>query len=104
MTVSRTLPSRRGAWWRAPIFATLAGSVLDTMVFFSVAFSAALSFVHPATDVAWANEALPLLGRGPVVPLWVSLAAADFGVKLAIAVVALIPFRLIVARVVARPA
>ena len=95
---------RRGAWWRAPIFATLAGSVLDTMVFFSVAFSAALSFVHPATDVAWANEALPLLGRGPVVPLWVSLAAADFGVKLAIAVVALIPFRLIVARVIARPA
>lgn len=95
---------RRGAWWRAPIFATLAGSVLDTMVFFSVAFSAALSFVHPATDVAWANEALPLLGRGPVVPLWVSLAAADFGVKLAIAVVALIPFRLIVARVMARPA
>ena len=95
---------RRGAWWRAPIFATLAGSVLDTMVFFSVAFSAALSFIHPATDVAWANEALPLLGRGPVVPLWVSLAAADFGVKLAIAVVALIPFRLIVARVMARPA
>ena len=95
---------RRGAWWRAPIFATLAGSVLDTTVFFSVAFSAALSFVHPATDVAWANEALPLLGRGPVVPLWVSLAAADFGVKLAIAVVALIPFRLIVARIIARPA
>jgi len=95
---------RRGAWWQAPIFATLAGSVLDTTVFFSVAFSAALSFLHPATDVAWANEALPLLGRGPVVPLWVSLAAADFGVKLAIAVVALIPFRLIVARVMARPA
>ena len=95
---------RRGAWWRAPIFATLAGSVLDTTLFFSVAFSAALSFLYPATDVAWANEALPLLGRGPVVPLWVSLAAADFGVKLAIAVVALIPFRLIVARVMARPA
>ncbi len=95
---------RRGAWWRAPIFATLAGSVLDTMVFFSVAFSAAFGFIHPATDVAWANEALPLLGRGPVVPLWVSLATADFGVKLAIAVVALIPFRLIVARVMARPA
>ncbi|MBL9059737.1 MAG: queuosine precursor transporter [Mangrovicoccus sp.] len=94
---------RRGAWWRAPIFATLAGSVLDTTVFFSVAFSAALAFLHPATDVAWANEALPLLGQGPVVPLWVSLAVADFGVKLAIAVVALIPFRLIVARAMARP-
>lgn len=95
---------RRGAWWRAPIVATLAGSVLDTTVFFSVAFSAALAFLHPATDVAWANEALPLLGQGPVAPLWVSLAVADFGVKLAIAVVALIPFRLIVARAMARPA
>ena len=95
---------RRGAWWRAPILATLAGSVLDTTVFFSVAFSAALAFLHPATDVAWANEALPLLGQGPVAPLWVSLAVADFGVKLAIAVVALIPFRLIVARAMARPA
>ena len=95
---------RRGVWWRAPILATLAGSVLDTTVFFSVAFSAALVFLHPATDVAWANEALPLLGQGPVAPLWVSLAVADFGVKLAIAVVALIPFRLIVARAMARPA
>ena len=36
---------------------------------------------------------LPLLGRGPVAPLWVSLAVADFGVKLAIAVLALAPFR-----------
>lgn len=95
---------RRGVWWRAPILATLAGSVLDTTVFFSVAFSAALVFLHPATDVAWANEALPLLGQGPVAPLWVSLAVADFGVKLAIAVVALIPFRLIVARAMARSA
>ncbi len=94
---------RRGAWWRAPILATLAGSVLDTTVFFSVAFSATLAFIHPATDVAWANAALPLLGQGPVVPLWVSLAVADFGVKLAIAVVALIPFRLIVARAMTRP-
>ena len=42
---------------------------------------------------AWANEAVPLLGRGPVAPLWVSLAVADFSVKLAIAVLALAPFR-----------
>ena len=36
-----------------------------------------------AVDVGWANEAVPLLGRGPVAPLWVSLAVADFLVKLA---------------------
>jgi uncharacterized PurR-regulated membrane protein YhhQ (DUF165 family) len=36
---------------------------------------------------------VPVLGRGPVAPLWVSLATADFLVKLAIAVFALAPFR-----------
>ncbi len=45
---------------------------------------------------SWANEALPLLGLGPMVPLWVSLAVADWSVKLALALVALIPFRVIV--------
>lgn len=88
---------RAGSWWRAPAVSTIAGSTLDTAVFFSVAFSAALAVIHPATDVAWANETLPLLGRGPVVPLWVSLAAADWSVKLAIAVFALIPYRVLVA-------
>ena len=32
---------RRQSWWRAPIFGTLAGSVVDTLVFFSVAFAPA---------------------------------------------------------------
>ena len=37
-------------------------------------------------------------GAGPVVPLWVSLGVADWLVKLALAMIALVPFRLIVAR------
>ena len=69
------------------------GSVVDTAIFFALAFSASLAFIAPQVDVAWANEAVPLLGRGPVAPLWVSLAVADFSVKLAIAVLALAPFR-----------
>jgi uncharacterized integral membrane protein (TIGR00697 family) len=84
---------RAGSWWRAPFVASVAGSVVDTAVFFSIAFSAGLSFIAPAVDVAWANEAVALLGRGPVAPLWVSLALADFLVKLGIAVFALAPFR-----------
>jgi uncharacterized integral membrane protein (TIGR00697 family) len=84
---------RAGSWWRAPFAASVAGSVIDTGVFFTIAFSASLSFVAPGVDVAWANEALPLLGRGPEAPLWMSLALADFLVKLAIAVFALAPFR-----------
>lgn len=89
---------RSGAWWRAPLASTLIGSSLDTALFFTIAFSGTLSFLEPENDVSWAGEMLPLLGSGPVAPLWVSLAVADWMVKLALALVALIPFRLIVQR------
>lgn len=85
-----------GAWWKAPLASTLVGSSLDTALFFTIAFSAALAFVEPGNDTAWASEALPLLGLGPVVPLWVSLALADWTVKLSLALIALVPFRAIV--------
>ncbi len=94
---------RGGRWWRAPLVSTLAGSTLDTAIFFSVAFAAGLSFLQPSAGVGWANEALPLLGQGPVAPLWVSLAVADWMVKLALALLALVPFRLLVKRLSAQP-
>ena len=89
---------RGGTWWRAPLVSTLIGSAVDTALFFTIAFSAALTFVEPANDVSWAGEVLPMLGVGPAVPLWVSLAVADWGVKLALALIALVPFRMIVKR------
>ncbi len=89
---------REGQWWRAPLASTLIGSTVDTILFFSIAFSGALSFISPSTDVSWAAETLPLLGSGPVAPLWVSLAVADWAVKLSLALIALVPFRLITAR------
>ena len=93
---------RKGSWWRAPLVSTLIGSSLDTILFFTVAFSGALVFLEPANDVSWANEVLPLLGAGPMVPLWVSLATADWLVKLSLAIVALVPFRVIVGRLTER--
>lgn len=84
---------RAGNWWRAPFVSSVTGSILDTVIFFSLAFSATLSFIAPQVDVGWANEIVPILGRGAPAPLWVSLALADFGVKFAIAVLALAPFR-----------
>ena len=92
---------REGRWWRAPLVSTLVGSAVDTALFFTIAFSAALTFLEPANDVSWANERLPLLGQGPVSPLWVSLAVADWMVKLALALIALVPFRMIVRRMTA---
>jgi uncharacterized integral membrane protein (TIGR00697 family) len=88
---------RRQSWWRAPIFGTLAGSVFDTAIFFTIAFSAAFAFTGPAD--AFALEQAPLLGvLSREAPRWMSWALGDLGVKLAIAVVALIPYRLIAAR------
>ena len=92
---------RDGAWWRAPLASTLIGSSVDTALFFTIAFSASLTFLEPGNDVSWAAEILPLLGMGPNAPLWISLAVADWGVKLALALIALVPFRLIVGRLTA---
>jgi len=95
---------RDGAWWRAPLVSTLVGSTLDTALFFTIAFSASLSFIEPGNDVSWAGEVLPVLGTGPEAPLWVSLAVADWGVKLLLALFALVPFRMIVSGLIRKPA
>jgi queuosine precursor transporter len=89
---------RRAAWWRAPLISTLVGSTLDTAIFFTTAFSAALIWLEPANDVSWATATQPLLGFGPDLPFWVSLAVADWCAKIALAIVALLPFRLTVAK------
>jgi uncharacterized integral membrane protein (TIGR00697 family) len=95
---------RSGAWWRAPLASTLIGSTIDTALFFTIAFSASLVWIEPANDVSWATEVLPLLGVGPMAPLWVSLAVADWIVKLSLALGALVPFRIIVLRMTAHVA
>jgi len=87
---------RGGAWWRAPLASSVVGASLDTALFFTIAFSASLTLLEPGNDTSWATEVLPLLGVGPMVPLWVSLATADWMVKLALALIALAPFRAIV--------
>ena len=61
---------RRGLWWRAPLVSSLSASALDTAIFFSAAF---------------ALTGLP----------WVTWALGDFGVKVGMAAVLLIPFRLL---------
>ncbi len=61
---------RRGLWWRAPLVSSLSASALDTAIFFSAAF---------------ALTGLP----------WVTWALGDFAIKVAMAALLLIPFRLL---------
>lgn len=95
---------RKGLWWKAPLISPVISSTLDTAIFFTIAFSAALTFLEPGVDVSWATAPAPLLGLGPEAPFWVSLAVGDWIVKLLLAVVALLPFRLALARWAAKVA
>ncbi|WP_368185839.1 queuosine precursor transporter [Aestuariibius sp. HNIBRBA575] len=96
---------RDGAWWRAPLASTLVGSTIDTALFFTIAFAGFISFGAAADgETSWALDTMPFLTFGADAPLWVSLAVADWGVKLAIALIALVPFRMIVTQLMARSA
>lgn len=82
---------RRQAWWRAPLVGSVIGSMLDTVMFFSLAFAPAFSFFGPNDDFAigWA----PLLGVFHAeAPRWVSWALGDFSVKMIVALVMLMPY------------
>lgn len=82
-------------WWRAPLASTLVGSTVDTAIFFTIAFSASFIWMDPNQPNGWARDMAPFLTFGAEMPLWISLAVADWAVKLAIALVALIPFGVI---------
>jgi len=58
---------RRRGWWQPPLFSSVIGSAVDTLLFFALAFY--------ATGVPW-----------------VTLAIGDYGVKVAIALVMLAPW------------
>ena len=61
------------AWWQTPLISSTVASVLDTALFFSLAF---------------AFTGLP----------WVTWAVGDYGVKVAVAGAMLIPFRLLMGK------
>ena len=87
---------RQERWWKAPLISSIVGSSLDTLIFFFVAFSGFLVFLEPSNDVSWAVEQVPILGMFGISPLWVSLALADFLVKLSLITISLIPFRFLI--------
>ena len=86
---------RKSRWWKAPLLSSLVGSLLDTFLFFFIAFSSQLIVLEPSNDVEWANVHIELLGFGPLFPLWMSLAAADLLVKFLFSLVLLGPFRVL---------
>lgn len=83
---------RAQGWWRAPLIGSLAGSALDTLLFFSIAFAGIPEMSQPVPFAL-----LPALS----LPLWGSLAVWDGVVKTLIALLALVPYGALLA--VVRP-
>lgn len=92
---------RRRSWWKAPFAAAMVGSVLDTVLFFSIAFSARFSWIDEMTGMADSSLSDPVtlwgLGHGIGVPLWASLAFGDFFVKVVMGTLMLVPYGAILA-------
>jgi uncharacterized PurR-regulated membrane protein YhhQ (DUF165 family) len=85
---------RRRAWWQAPLVSSATGSLIDTVIFFSLAFAASFSFMG-AGD-AFAIGTAPLLGVINIeVTRWVSWALGDLAVKLLVAVLVLPPYKIL---------
>jgi len=82
---------RAAAWWQAPLISSTLGSVIDTVLFFSLAFAAAFGMLG-AND-PFATEVAPLFGVMALeAPRWVSWALGDFGVKILVALAMLVPY------------
>ncbi|WP_346907519.1 queuosine precursor transporter [uncultured Roseibium sp.] len=94
---------RRLSWWKAPFASSLIGSVIDTVLFFSIAFSGVLAVLLGYYD-AFAVETAPLLGVfAAEVPRWISWAIGDFSVKILVAVFLLAPYRILLGLLVPMP-
>lgn len=100
---SRLRASRN--WIVPPLAGSLMGSALDTLIFFSIAFSPALGFIDGFFGMADGSLgfAAPWLGLGPDVPLWTSLATGDFLVKFLAALLLLAPYRALMGRIMPLP-
>ena len=61
---------KSGGWWTAPLVSSTVASAIDTILFFSIAFT---------------GSGLP----------WVTWGVGDFGAKMCVALAMLIPFRML---------
>lgn len=89
---------RAQTWWRAPLTSTIIGSLVDTILFFSLAFAGFFAALDFGGEAGSLDFAVPFLGVGGDVPLWVSLAAGDLVVKLLVGIAMLVPYGVVLSR------
>lgn len=93
------------SWFLPPLAGSLFGSIIDTTIFFTVAFAPALAGIDALFGLEDGSLGFPApwLGVGPDVPLWTSLATGDFMVKFLAALLLLAPYRALMGRLMPLP-
>ena len=90
---------KRFHWWKAPLISSSIGSLIDTVLFFSLAFSVSFSFLGTADTfsiekIGILNSDIFLISR------WMLWGLGDFCVKLLVTIILLIPFRVLYLRLI----
>lgn len=88
---------RQLTWWKAPFASAIFGSMLDTLLFFSIAFAAHFAWIDAMTGKPDSSLATLVPFLGNEIPLWASLALGDLMVKIVMATVMLVPYGAILA-------
>ncbi|MEM7213962.1 MAG: queuosine precursor transporter [Pseudomonadota bacterium] len=83
---------RSGAWWLPPFISTLIGSVVDTVMFFGIAFAPQFAGIDFALGYEDGSLGFPASIFAIAMPLWASLAIGDLIVKVMVGLFALIPY------------
>lgn len=96
---------RNRFWLVPPLTGSLLGSLIDTLIFFTIAFAPVLGFIDGwfGMEDGSLGFGAPWLGLGPEVPLWTSLATGDFLVKFLAALLLLAPYRALMGKVMPLP-
>ena len=71
IAVFQKIRERSSLWWTAPLISTLFANIIDTYIFYSVAF-------HRSADAFMANN-------------WVELATVDLGFKIVVSILVFLP-------------
>lgn len=84
---------RNRAWWLPPFASSTISAAVDTMIFFSVAF-----YCGPLPGSTQTIDSLlahaGIAGECLALP-WVTLAVADYGVKLALSIFSILPYGIV---------
>jgi queuosine precursor transporter len=96
---------RNRFWIVPPLTGSLLGSLIDTLIFFTIAFAPVMGFIDGwfGMEDGSLGFGAPWLGVGPEVPLWTSLATGDFLVKFLAALLLLAPYRVLIGKVMPLP-